>query len=210
MSKHSLPTRVFSYFAQGVFIFAPFAITIYLVWWSFKSLDGLIPWLPTGMGLLVIFFIFTFAGYVSQSLIVRPIFDMLERVLMRIPIVKIIYTSLKDLLSAFISDKRKFEYPVLVIVNKDSDIKRMGFITQKDLSEYGIYDQVAVYCPHSYNFSGNLFIVPKENIILLENIKSADAMKFVVSGGVSGVAEPDATKSKKRSSLTVPLKVRNK
>ena len=107
--------------------------------------------------------------------------------MIRLPLVKIIYTALQDLFSAFVSDKKKFDKPVMVIVNKTSGLKKFGFITQEDLSQFGLKDEVAVYLPHSYNFSGNLFVAPRENVILLDNISSSDTMKFIVSGGVTKI-----------------------
>ncbi len=69
----------------------------------------------------------------------------------------------------------------------DSDVEKFGFITNKDLNELGIgEDKVAVYLPHSYAFSGNLYIVPKKNVTPID-AKAADIMKFIVSGGVTTV-----------------------
>jgi uncharacterized membrane protein len=101
------------------------------------------------------------------------------------PLVKVIYTSLKDLLSAFVGKEKKFNQPVLVKINGTDEIMRLGFITQEDLTFIGIEDRfVAVYFPHSYNFSGNLLIVPRKNVIKVSG-PSAEVMKFIVSGGVT-------------------------
>ena len=88
-------------------------------------------------------------------------------------------------------EKKMFNQPVMVLMFKEAGIHKIGFITQKDLSEFGIQDLVAVYFPHSYNFSGNLYLVPRENIKPLENFPSADALKFVVSGGVVNVSDEE-------------------
>ena len=69
----------------------------------------------------------------------------------------------------------------------ESGLEKLGFITQEDLSKLGIEGKVAVYLPHSYNFSGNLFIVPSQNVIILKSASSADVMKFIVSGGVTEI-----------------------
>ncbi|MDA0713786.1 MAG: DUF502 domain-containing protein, partial [Bacteroidetes bacterium] len=111
----------------------------------------------------------------------------------RIPLIKTLYTSVSDLLSAFVGDKRRFNRPVLVKLTKMADIEKLGFITSEDLSELGIDGgRIAVYLPHSYAFSGNLFIVPAENVTPLD-ANAAEVMKFIVSGGV---AEVDKVKSK--------------
>ena len=74
----------------------------------------------------------------------------------------------------------------MVKVNLNSDLEKLGFITVKDnLESLNEKDKVAVYFPHSYNFSGELFIVPKENIRPIDK-KSSDVMKFIVSAGLAG------------------------
>jgi len=66
-------------------------------------------------------------------------------------------------------------------------VHKLGFITQEDLASLGLKEGfIAVYLPHSYNFSGNLFIVPKENVTLIDR-STSDVMKFIVSGGVVDV-----------------------
>jgi uncharacterized membrane protein len=106
----------------------------------------------------------------------------------RIPLVKIIYSTVKDLLGAVVGDKRKFNKPVLVRINKENDLHQIGFVTQSDLTELGLHQMIVVYIPHSYAISGNHFFVPKENIQPLK-ISGPTAMKFIVSGGVSGFRE---------------------
>ena len=110
----------------------------------------------------------------------------LEKMLSKAPIIQVVYTSIRDFLSAFVGKEKKFTQPVLVKVNKISDLEKIGFLTATDLSELNLRDKVAVYFPHSYNFSGELFIVPRDQVIPLD-IHPAEAMKFIVSGGVSNL-----------------------
>ncbi len=99
--------------------------------------------------------------------------------------VKVIYTSIKDFMSAFVGKEKRFTEPVLVKVSHDSNLEKMGFVTQRDLRNLGIAgEKVAVYLPHSYNFSGNLFIVPVENITPI-NAPPAEVMKFIVTAGLT-------------------------
>jgi uncharacterized membrane protein len=106
----------------------------------------------------------------------------------RIPLVKLIYSSVKDLLAAFVGDKRKFDKPVLVTINKENNLHRIGFITQEDLSELGLKDMVVVYFPQSYAVAGDHFVIPSSSVKPL-NISGPVAMKFIVSGGISGFNE---------------------
>jgi uncharacterized membrane protein len=112
----------------------------------------------------------------------------LEGLFGQTPITKLMYSSIKDLFSAFIGDKKKmFSQPVMVMLFKEAGICKLGFVTKENLSSLGLNDLVAVYFPHSYNFSGNLYLVPRENITPLPKMQGADAMKFIVSGGVTEI-----------------------
>lgn len=186
--------KVIRYFLQGLVLIAPAVITIYIVYLVFNFLDGAIqsffteymPFKIPGLGLLVLLVVITFLGFVGQSIIFRPLRYLLDKLLMNAPLVKVMYSAIRDLFSAFVGKERKFNQPVLVKVNLISDLEKMGFITTEDLSDIGIKDKVSVYFPHSYNFSGEMFIVPKDQIKPL-SIPPAEAMKFIVSGGVTKV-----------------------
>ena len=102
------------------------------------------------------------------------------------PFIRHIYSPIKDFTNAFVGNKRKFNKPVLVLTNPLSNIEEIGFITHEDLSHMNIKDKVAVYLPSSYAISGRLILVPKEHIKPL-TAEAGDAMKFVVSGGVTDV-----------------------
>jgi uncharacterized membrane protein len=130
----------------------------------------------------------TLIGVLGSSILIKPILNSIDNFISRAPLVKIIYTSIKDFMSAFVGKEKKFTEPVLVKISKDSDVEKIGFITQRDLSALGIESgKVAVYLPFSYTFSGNLFIVPTENVKPL-NANSTEIMKFVVSAGVTTIA----------------------
>lgn len=137
-----------------------------------------------GLGVVIMVLLLAALGWLGSTLLFRPIYNFLEQIFQSTPLLKIIYSSLKDLFSAFVGNEKKFNKVVLVKLAGSDNLQRMGFITQKDLSNIGLKDKVAVYFPHSYNFSGNLFIVDKECITPLD-IDTSEAMKFIVSGGVS-------------------------
>ena len=90
-------------------------------------------------------------------------------------------------LTEFLRTKKRFDKPVLVKQNNNYEVQKLGFITQEDLTYLGIgSDKVAVYLPHSYAWSGNQFIVPKENVTPI-NASSTTVMKFIISGGVTKI-----------------------
>ena len=185
--------RLFGYFFQGLIYIAPLGITVFVLYKSFIFLDGLFkPFINQyfkfnfpGLSIIIVFLLVALLGFLGQTIIARPIKRIVNHFINKAPLVKVIYSSLKDLLSAFVGKEKKFKQAVLVKVNPISELEKLGFITQEDVSKLGVEGKkVAVYFPHSYNFSGELFIVPVENVKKIEGAP-ADIMKFIVSGGVA-------------------------
>jgi uncharacterized membrane protein len=177
--------RILAYFFQGLIATAPVALTIYLIYMSFVYIDGLLPFEIPGLGLLVIVVSITIIGFVVNYAIKTPIYHYVEKLINRLPLFKVIVTSVKDLLSAFVGKEKKFEYPVRVLLDEHNQLERLGFLTQKSLDFIGIEEgKVAVYFPSSYGILGELYIVPAERVKPMD-AKSAEMMKFIISGGVS-------------------------
>ena len=178
--------KLIGYFLQGILYLVPIAATVYVVVKAVVLVDGIIPVEIPGLGLLIILTIFTLAGYLGGSLLVKNIFNF-NKILERVPLLKIVYTSVKDLLSAFVGKKKRFTEPVLV--KMEGGVERFGFVTQKDLTHLGVSaDKIGVYIPFSYAVTGNLIVVPKKNITPVDG-SSADIMKFIISGGVTEIEE---------------------
>jgi len=187
--------KLLNYFGSGLLLVGPIYITLWIIMAGIQSLDNILPvyldiagnnkpvYLP-GLGLLIIVSLIILLGYVFSTIVPQSFFHLIEQLLKRIPLVNIIYTSIKDLIGAFVGDKKKFSHPVIVTVYPESGIKKFGFITQHDLSHFDIEGHIAVYLPHAYAFSGQLVIVPRENVRPLD-ASSTDIMKMIVSGGVS-------------------------
>lgn len=171
------------YFLRGLVIVIPIAVTIYVIVELFIWIDRLLGLERTGVGFLIVIAGTTLLGLLASNIILRKLFEWTEVVFVRAPLVKIIYTSIKDLIVAFVGEKKRFTKPVLVTIAPDCKV--LGFITQENLTAFGLSSEVAVYLPQSYNFAGNLIIVPRTSI---ENLSadSARVMAFIVSGGVSG------------------------
>ncbi|MFL0684566.1 MAG: DUF502 domain-containing protein [Algoriphagus aquaeductus] len=175
--------RILSYFFRGLLFLTPLVVTIYIVYEIFLFLDNLIPVPIPGIGILMVLGLITFVGYLASLFFTKPLFDWFERGVFKIPFVNLLYTSIKDLMGAFVGEKKKFSSPVIVEIS--DTMSRLGFITQEDLTVIDLQDKVAVYFPHSYNVSGNVFLVNKEKVKPLKGVRSSDVMKFLVSGGVS-------------------------
>ncbi|SRR6056297_17021 len=189
--------KLVRYFFQGLLYIAPLGLTIFILYKSFVILDGVFsPFLEKylnltipGISLIMVFLLVALLGLAGQSILARPFKKIINRIIEKAPLVKVIYSSLKDLLSAFVGKEKKFNQPVLVKVNLVSDLEKLGFLTQQDLSNLGIEGKkVSVYFPHSYNFSGELFIVPVEHVQKID-VPPSDVMKFIVSGGVANYSK---------------------
>ncbi|HOY30146.1 MAG: DUF502 domain-containing protein [Flavobacteriales bacterium] len=180
-------TTLLGYFLRGLLLLVPITLMIWAIWQSLAFLDSIIKTDIPGLGLLILCGIILAAGWLGSTFLYQPIADLGEELLQRIPFLKTLYGALKDLVEALVGNKRKFDRPVLVRLGGQMDVERLGFITQDDLTHLGVGpDKVAVYLPHAFNWSGNLYIVPRANLTPLET-SATDVMKFVVSGGVSTV-----------------------
>jgi len=189
---------ILNYLIKGLLIVVPIAVSIFIVVWAVTTVDS---WLNVnnilgvnpltgesrnipGLGLLTVLTIILLAGIFVTNLVTEPMYNWFQRIMHRLPLLNFIYSSIKDLTEAFVGDEKKFNHPVLVEV--EGGLKKIGFLTQNDLHKLNLPEEVAVYFPLSYSFAGQLCIVKRNKVEDL-NMSAADAMKLVVSGGVSGL-----------------------
>ena len=169
-------------FLHGLLILVPLGATAYVVWLVVVTLDGWIDLPVPGITLLITIGCITFVGYLGSNVIGRKILETIERMLFKLPVVKLLYSSLKDLLNAFVGEKRSFDRPVSVQLNPG--LKLFGFMTCTHFDDPQLAEYVAVYLPQAYNFAGNLVIVPRHTVSEVD-ADSAQFMAFVMSGGVA-------------------------
>jgi len=187
--------RILRYFLRGLLVSVPIGLTILLLVYVVTTLDGLFAGLfniqRRGLGLCLgvaaTLGVITLIGFSASNFVGRTMFGLVDRLFTKVPIVKILYTSIKDLVAAFVGEPKKFDRPVLVALGDNLRAKALGFVTKDDLERIGLPGHVAVYFPQSYNFAGNLLIFPAEAVTPLE-MSSSEAMTFIVSGGVAGPA----------------------
>ncbi len=187
-----------NYLIKGLLIVVPIALSFFIVIWAVSTVDS---WLNInnilgvdpktgdsrnipGLGLVLVLALILIAGIFVTYLVTEPMYNWFRRWLNKLPLFNFIYTSIKDLTEAFVGDEKKFNFPVLV--ETEADMKRIGFLTQNDLTKLDLPDEVIVYFPFSYSFAGQIYIVKKEKITPLK-MSAADAMKLVVSGGVTQI-----------------------
>jgi uncharacterized membrane protein len=199
MSLKLLLKRAINYFFQGLLFISPITLTIWALYATFQFIDGLlISYLDKllerhipGLGLVVLILSITAIGVLGSTIFFRPLLSYFDSLLVKAPLIKIVYTSIKDLVSAFVGQKKRFNEPVLVKIGPGIEMEKLGFVTNRDLRFLGISDQmVAVYLPHSYAWSGNLFIVPASNVRAVDS-SATDVMKFIISAGVINLDQPN-------------------
>ncbi len=183
--------KITNYFLNGLLFLVPVVLTGYVLYLVFVTIDGLmqinIPgWgVIPGVGFLSTLLLVITVGFLVSNFLTQRIMLAVDKLLSKLPLVKLIYGSIKDLINAFAGDKKSFDKPVLVRLSPTSHAHVLGFLTSESLNRFGLEDFVSVYIPQSYNFAGQLLIFPREQVVPLPT-GSAETMTFIVSGGVSG------------------------
>lgn len=183
-APRSLTRQVAGWFIRGLLITAPTALTLYICWLLVRWVDGLLGIPIPGLGILVTLAAITAIGALASTVLTRGLLAALDELLEKVPFVRLLYTSAKDLLNAFVGDKRRFTKAVRVSLSEDGAIGALGFVTTESLDQLGLPGQVTVYLPQSYNFAGQMLVVPAHRVTPLA-ADSAEVMAFIVSGGVS-------------------------
>ncbi len=203
-SSHGFKNFI-GHFVEGLLIIAPLAITVLVIVKIMEFLSSTLGFIPRIVHPLLDPFIILAAcivliyliGRLSSSILFTPMYSRFEKDIEKVPLVRQLYSSVKDLMNAFMGSKKKFNHPVFVMIDKINNIRQIGFITQEDLTgitaESGL---IAVYLPFSYGLNGKLLIVHRDNVIPI-NASSSEMMRFVVSGGVTTVDDEFKVKVKR-------------
>ncbi|HEY8781311.1 MAG TPA: DUF502 domain-containing protein [Mucilaginibacter sp.] len=188
-----------NYFVKGLLIVVPLGLAFFLIYWAVSSIDTALnlsdviwpggktgkPVYIPGLGILNVLLLILIAGILVTNVVTDPIKRWFNRWLNRLPLFKFLYSSIKDLTEAFVGEEKKFNEPVIVEIN-EFGLKKIGFLVQKDLTALNLPGEVAVYFPYSYSFAGQVVIIAADKVKPI-NKSAADMMKFVISGGVSGL-----------------------
>jgi uncharacterized membrane protein len=184
-----LMNRLVRYFVNGLILSTPIAVTLYVCWWFFHAVDSWLdlPW--RGAGFLVTLALITLVGWLATTFLWDTLFGFFEKALERVPLVRFLYNSLKEVLGAFVGEKKRFDRPVMVNLVPGGSARALGFLTRESLDYMGLPGMVAVYLPQSYNFAGQVLLFPADQVTPLVGAVSSDVMAFIVSGGVVEAAE---------------------
>lgn len=190
--------RLFTNFLKGILILGPLFVTVYVIYFVFVKIDGFLPIPIPGVGFALTILVIIMVGFLASNVLFESIFNRLEKAVTRLPVVKLLYFSIKDFINAFVGEKKSFTQPVMLTLGpgiladgggtaaaSPSDIRILGFVTADALDLPGAEGRVAVYIPQSYNFGGILVLVSKDRVTPMNTADSAKIMAFIVSGGVS-------------------------
>ena len=181
--------RLANHFVRGLAIIAPLALTLYIVWQVFVTVDRWLGLSIPGLGFAVAVALTTVVGMLGSGLVTRGVMAAFDELVAKVPLIRLVYSSFRDLIDAFVGERRRFRRAVSVALSEDGAIKAIGFVTRESMDRFGLEQHVAVYLPLSYSFAGHLVVVPASRVSPLP-LEGADVMAFVVSGGVAESARP--------------------
>ncbi len=172
-------------FVRGLALAFPVVLTVWAAWQAVTWVDGWLGLPIPGVGLLVVVAAITLIGALATNVVTRATITTLDRLFERLPLFRLLYTAAKDLMGAFVGNKRRFNRAVRVQPDPSLDLWFLGFVTAEDVTRLGLPGHVAVYLPQSYNIAGNLVLVPADRVVSVAG-DSSEIMSFIVSGGVTG------------------------
>lgn len=176
--------KITKYFFEGLLLIIPAGVTVYFFYYLVLKVDSLFNIKYPGLGILISVIVIILVGFIASNIFTKKIVTLIDGVFNKLPFIKIIYSSLRDLTEAFVGDKKKFNQPVLVSLNESGRIQIPGFITESNLGAIGTSGKVAVYIPQAYNFAGNLILVDKNDVTPIQ-AEAKEVMTFIISGGLS-------------------------
>jgi uncharacterized membrane protein len=178
--------QLFHYFLRGLVVVVPIGVTIWVCVKIFHAIDDLLGFTVAGVGFALMIVLVTVLGFLASTIVARQIGEAFDGVLGRLPFVHLLYSSTKDMLNAFVGEKRRFDKPVLVSLSEDGAVKVFGFLTAESLNSLGVAGAATVYVPTSYSVAGHVIVVPSSRITRID-AEAPEVMAYIVSGGVTTV-----------------------
>lgn len=178
--------RLLNYFVRGLVVVGPLALTVYICIVIFTTIDSWLGLPIRGIGFVLAIVFVTLVGFFASNLLAQGALGVLDAVFEKLPFVRLLYSSTKDMLNAFVGEKRRFDKPVLVSVTADREVKVLAFLTSDSLESLGRADLVTVYMPQSYGLAGHILVVPADRVERIQ-ADAAEVMAFIISGGVTQV-----------------------
>jgi uncharacterized membrane protein len=203
-----------NYFLTGLLVILPIFITVYVIWYLIKAMDTVLKYIPAkylpetytniyipGVGLILVVILILIVGILTRNIAGRTVLQFWDNLVDRIPLARILYSSVKQLLHAFFFQNSDSFQRVALIEYPRRGIYVLGFITGESRGEIQVKTNkkvINVFVPTTPNpTSGFYVLVPEEDLMLLD-MSVEDAFKLLISGGLVSPNEMKSTKRKKR------------
>lgn len=184
--------RLLNYFLRGLVVVVPIGVTVWVCTKIFHAIDDLLGFRIAGTGFIIMIVLVTLVGFFASTIAARTIGDAFDQLLGRLPFVNLLYSSTKDMLNAFVGEKRRFDKPVLVSLTEDGSVKVFGFLTAESIESLGVENSATVYVPTSYSIAGHVIVVPSSRVTRID-ADAPEVMAYIVSGGVTSVRRMDGS-----------------
>ncbi|MGD2130402.1 MAG: DUF502 domain-containing protein [Lysobacterales bacterium] len=185
-------------FLKGLAVVIPSALTLAILWWLARGAEQflgailvrILPegWYIPGMGVVSGVAITILIGLLSHVLVFQRIFMLGDTLLQRLPLVKSIYSALKDFIGYLSPDSKVAMSKVVLVRIPGQDFQQIGFVTREDFTnlplQLDIEEPVAVYLPMSYQIGGYTLFLPRSCLVPLD-LSFEEAMKLVLTGAVT-------------------------
>ncbi len=182
-------------FVTGLLTVLPLVLTLYFTGWLLTVLEKffgkqvklLLPddWYRPGMGLVVAMLLIFAVGTLMHAWVFRRLFRRIELLLLRVPLVRSVYSALRELLGLF--GDQKGQALQVVMVSLEGDTHLLGFVTREDcvdaLKGMDCKGKIAVYLPMSYQIGGYTIFVPQSAVTKID-MSREDAMRFILTAGL--------------------------
>lgn len=190
--------RLGKLFLKGLAVVIPVVLTVAILWWmatgSERLLGSLLTrimpegWYIPGLGLLAALGLIMLVGLLSHVLIFQKLFDIWERVVNRLPLVKTIYTAIKDFIGYFSPGQQERFSKVVMVKLPGHEFQVMGFVTRENFDDIPLNpeaeDPIAVYMPMSYQIGGYTLYLSRSCLTPID-MPFEDAMRLAVTGGIT-------------------------
>lgn len=195
-----------TYFLTGLAVSLPIVISIYIVWAIFNFIDQLIfgkltfvkhiPGLNhiinimnqiPGIGFLTTIIFIILMGVFARNVLGRTLLNYFDRVMSSLPLVKSIYTAVKQIVDAIFTQKNNAFQRVVLVEYPRKGVYAIAFVTNETKGEAQAKTEknmISVFLPTTPNpTSGFLLLVPEEDLILLD-MSVEEGIKMIISAGV--------------------------
>jgi len=185
-------------FLKGLAVLIPAALTLAIIWWLASGAERLLGgvltrflpegWYVPGMGLLAALAITVLIGLLTHVIVFQRLFAVGDAVLNRLPLVKSLYSAIKDFMAYFSPDNKAAMRKVVLVRLPNQGFELIGFVTREDFSslpfDLTVDDPVAVYLPFSYQIGGYTLFLPRACLTTVD-MSFEEAMKLVLTGAVT-------------------------